>query len=976
MAKSKKPTVPNKKNKKAPGMSELAVEEKGQGCSENVFASLVGSDEHGRHYKNSRLIGHALITEDASNAFDAKQYAVKQSSETKTAIVRKLTNIQRIAGHRNAWFRAKDEEGNKYISRRHLGFETKGEPKAELRYFSEHEYDSSDLSEFSDDEAPVEILRDDLTPQERDKISEIPLVVKSKTLELISKDVLLRDQNPERDGDQNQVMGQSAKNAYEDVLSKMIDYLSPNLILILKRAIDARLFISPENEFRPEWLHKIAHSLSLISDKAEDNPQQANNLGAAGKWANTEMMILERIAKWFSLSEENAKVTMTCLFEMLLGSEVIRGIHFEVMIEMKEQWIRLIQNIDVFKEYPTFRKTSDLAQTTAIIDAIFSGMAPVSIEKVSVIEKADKSQASSLASSASSEVSVVLEGPCEKEPEDVTQALKILNLSPEYKVCRHIQSDFPKITPKEPFYIITILDTETTDLDASKGQLIEIAMRAVAVSKATNQILGVVDTYQGLEEPKDPLSSEIIRITKLTNEQLQGKRIDWERVLEIFLNTKYVICHNAKFDRAFLEQQTPEIIQNRVKKMQFACTLEDINWYRLGYDPRKLDYLNFLLGYFYKAHRALIDCDAVLNLLLNVPGIFDELRYNAHRKHMFFFSNPLLGNQECLPSVSVDETSVDGKMPSQSAIDTAYALLSGLPQYEIYRSVPKPLPTGDSVLPTHPIMAIIDLKTTGNDFLTDSITAVSVLSFSMIDGVPTVIDLFADSLTEDHPINWERVAEILYRTQYLLGHKQSINRKFLESSTPAEVQCRVRALPCASMDLAIDWKQRNISNTSLKYIAFMFGYYFDSNCLMEHNYATLNLLQVVQGASTELLSSLQKKQTIILLTGPFCFEIRDELKRKGFKWSTGSGKMGKGWWACIDKTDTPEMMRWLLDTKDRAPGKNAIYCRTITPLERYSIRAEFKAVEMSVVERKEPTAKRELADDAEELLERKVKPRY
>ena len=86
--------------------------------------------------------------------------------------------------------------------------------------------------------------------------------------------------------------------------------------------------------------------------------------------------------------------------------------------------------------------------------------------------------------------------------------------------------------------------------------------------------------------------------------------------------------------------------------------------------------------------------------------------------------------------------------------------------------------------------------------------------------------------------------------------------------------------------------------------------------------------------------------------------------------------MGKGWWACIDETDTPEIMQWLLDAKDREPGKNSIYCRTITPLERYSIRAEFKAVEMSIVERKAPIAKREAEENPEELFERNVKPRY
>lgn len=945
-----------KKSTTSSTMSELASQKKSGGSSEAIFAALVGFDEHERHHRNSSTIGHALITQTDSGEYESTQYAISQLPDSHVAVVREMTHIQKVEKGRVSWFRAKDTEGRKYISRRRLKLELQDkngdEKESTLHYFSPFEYSSSEESEFSDDE-PMALLRDNLTSAERYALEQIPHKVKSSTVVLVPDHVRQRDENPARTITQNDVMGESAKKAYENLLERFKDLLSPKLILILKRAIEANIFISPENECRPEWLHKIAHSLSPISNKKEHDPQQKSNLGAAGKWANTEMMLLERIGKWFSLSEEGATVTLTSLFEMLFGSEVIHKIHFEVRVDFKERFIRFIQDIDVFKEYPSFRKTSDLAQTIAITDAIFSDSPQVRTERVSVV-------------SSSQPIPEIVawrspEEACESESEDTMRALRILSSHPLFSVCKRIQDRFPIIIPEEPYYIVTIVDTETSGLDASENELIELAMLSFAVSK-TKGFLGIVSTYEGLSQPKVPVSSDITRITGITNEQLEGQTIQWGRVREILSRTKYVVCHNTRFDRAFLEQQTPEDIQERVKSMQFACTLEDINWYVRGYDPRKLDYLNFKLGYFYEAHRALNDCFATLNLLRNVPGAFDELIYNAHKKHMYFFSNRLIGSKSAAPMPKVEGAEAY-EMPTQCEANDAYAILSALPHYKIYKAVPILLPSADSLGTEHPFITIVDLKTTGNDYLEDQITEVSMLSFSMMDGHVVVTDSFKDIASTEHSIDWGKAVAMLNRTQYLLSHKNNINRKFLECSAPPEVRRIVQSLSCASTALDIDWKKWSAANNSLKYLSFVFGYYFDPDCLMSQNCATLNLLQVVPGAFEELLSSLVKRQTVILLTGPFCSAINRELKSKGFQWSTGSGRMGKGWWACVDYDDTGDMMKWLLEAKEQAPGKNEIYFKVITPCERYSVRAEFKAAEMKMAGKK-IAKKRPLEEDA------------
>ena len=95
-----------------------------------------------------------------------------------------------------------------------------------------------------------------------------------------------------------------------------------------------------------------------------------------------------------------------------------------------------------------------------------------------------------------------------------------------------------------------------------------------------------------------------------------------------------VICHNSKFDRKFLEIQSPKDIQAIITKMPFACTVGDIDWKDRGYESSKLDYLNFKLGYFYDGHRALTDCWATFNLIINEPGAFEELTRNARKNEV------------------------------------------------------------------------------------------------------------------------------------------------------------------------------------------------------------------------------------------------------------------------------------------------------------------------------------------------------
>lgn len=203
---------------------------------------------------------------------------------------------------------------------------------------------------------------------------------------------------------------------------------------------------------------------------------------------------------------------------------------------------------------------------------------------------------------------------------------------PNYKLLQRVPEKFPLQASKDSqYFTAAVIDLETMGLDPLTDEIIEIGILWFHFDN-TNGILGVSDSYNSLQEPSKPIPEEITKITGITNDAVKGHSIDWSYVQDKLQKTHLVMCHNSQFDRNFLECQTPDFIQAMIKNMAFACTIKDIDWKERGFESSKLDYLNFKLGYFYEGHRALNDCYATFNLLMQEQDSFEELKINVRKK--------------------------------------------------------------------------------------------------------------------------------------------------------------------------------------------------------------------------------------------------------------------------------------------------------------------------------------------------------
>lgn len=187
------------------------------------------------------------------------------------------------------------------------------------------------------------------------------------------------------------------------------------------------------------------------------------------------------------------------------------------------------------------------------------------------------------------------------------------------KICRPLYSiDYKNEVFNKDFGIGMIADVETNGTSHDKNKVIELGYILFYYDKKTLKAIYPFKHFSGLQDPHEPLSEEISRITKIIDPMVKGKQINWEEVSNDVKRSDFVICHNAKFDRTFLENNCEAFV-----KAKFLCSMNDIPWQsEFGFEKVSMKDLCEDHGfYIYNAHRALNDVEALYHLLLHQAPI-------------------------------------------------------------------------------------------------------------------------------------------------------------------------------------------------------------------------------------------------------------------------------------------------------------------------------------------------------------------
>ncbi len=197
-------------------------------------------------------------------------------------------------------------------------------------------------------------------------------------------------------------------------------------------------------------------------------------------------------------------------------------------------------------------------------------------------------------------------------PPTPDELARILEATGDYKVLRRFQR-VSSYNPPDGARTTTALalDVETTGLGVGSDAIIQLAMVPFEFSSETGRIYQVRDPITYLEDPGRPIPAEIVALTGISDQEVKGKRIDDAAVESVVNSAALIIAHNAGFDRPFVERRLPLF-----REKHWACSQLEVPWRSAGSRSGALEFLLIKrCGLFYGAHRADLDCLALIHLL-------------------------------------------------------------------------------------------------------------------------------------------------------------------------------------------------------------------------------------------------------------------------------------------------------------------------------------------------------------------------
>lgn len=188
---------------------------------------------------------------------------------------------------------------------------------------------------------------------------------------------------------------------------------------------------------------------------------------------------------------------------------------------------------------------------------------------------------------------------------------RALDRHADYRVLRRIRPmrRDEGVAHRRDLLVGCALDVETTGLDHRRDAVIELAVQRFWADR-DGRIAVTGRRHSWLEDPGTEITAEVTRLTGIAGPDVAGRSIIDPEATSLIVDADFVVAHNARFDRPFVEARLPDAAGRR-----WICSMRDLDWREHGFEGRSLSQLLGQMGWFYDAHRAQTDVTALLHLL-------------------------------------------------------------------------------------------------------------------------------------------------------------------------------------------------------------------------------------------------------------------------------------------------------------------------------------------------------------------------
>ncbi|UXS10945.1 3'-5' exonuclease [Agrobacterium tumefaciens] len=264
--------------------------------------------------------------------------------------------------------------------------------------------------------------------------------------------------------------------------------------------------------------------------------------------------------------------------------------------------------------------------------------------------------------------------------------------------------------------------------------------------------------------------------------------------------------------------------------------------------------------------------------------------------------------------------------------ETLAGYLESTGNYRVLRRL-QPRAVVDRPRPEFPRQGVIlDTETTGLDHRTDEIIEIGVITFTFDDNgaigdvtgiygglrqpaiaIPeeiTRLTGITDEMVAGQSIDMARLTSLIADADLIVAHNAGFDRPFCEAFSPI---FRDKAWACSVSE--IDWRVRGFEGNKLGYLIGQSGYFHDGHRAVDDCFALLEVLEQTRpGQSSTPFAELceaSQRSRVRLYAENSPFDMKDHLKKRGYRWSDGSDGRPKSWWVELPEEKLDEELHFL-----------------------------------------------------------------
>jgi DNA polymerase-3 subunit epsilon len=299
----------------------------------------------------------------------------------------------------------------------------------------------------------------------------------------------------------------------------------------------------------------------------------------------------------------------------------------------------------------------------------------------------------------------------------------------------------------------------------------------------------------------------------------------------------------------------------------------------------------------------------------------------------------LCANTAC----KIDPHPPDAMLSILTDLEAMAEALNRSPDYRVLRRLAPRLPSSPAAGQETRIGILLDTETTGLDHAKDEIIELGMVKFDYtpdgrIVGVRDTFSAFnepsvpippeitaltgiTDQMLAGHKFDHAAVAAFVESAVISIAHNSNFDRKFAERYWPVFEH---KAWGCSMTE--IDWRKHGFAGAQLGYLLNGAGFFHQGHRAVDDCHALLEVLALqlptTGSPALALLLENARKPTVRVWAEQSPFELKDLLKRRGYRWSDGSDGRPKSWYVDVADAALEAELAFL---------KAEIYARDIEP---------------------------------------------